>query len=176
MKASELINTAPSIKVYLDMDGVLADFFAGYQRINPVRSPGDIPPAKEDPTLGKLVCTNFYYTLPKYSTADALVNLVLQYVDHYNICSSPLRGDNENSELWKRKWIGMHLSPKPMDIVITGTKERYAVQANGTPNVLIDDKLTNINRWNAAGGIGLLYDANTNTPADLKPLLDRIFN
>jgi hypothetical protein len=176
MRAQEFIKATPSTEIYLDMDGVLADFFAGYRRVNPsVKSPEAIPKAGEDPTLAKLVGTDFYYRLPKYNTADLLVNTVLKYVDHYNICSSPLRGDYENSERWKRKWIAMYLSPKPRDILITHTKHHHAVNADGSPNILIDDKPSNISRWNAAGGIGILYDAAHNHPSMIDQALGKVF-
>jgi hypothetical protein len=97
--------------------------------------------------------------LPKFSTADSLVQLVLSYVPQYNICSSPLRGDHENSGKWKKVWIQKNLSPQPAEIIITGQKERYAVNADGSPNILIDDRSKNIEAWKAKGGIGIKYQA-----------------
>lgn len=177
MRAHEFTKQATAnTQIYLDMDGVLANFFAGYKKLNPsVRKPENIPKASEDPTLAKLVGTDFYYRLPKYNTADQLVQTVLKYVDHYNICSSPLRGDYANSEVWKRKWIGMHLSPKPRDILITHTKHHHAVNEDGSPNILIDDKPSNITRWNAAGGIGIFYNADVDTPAKVDAELRKVF-
>ena len=148
-------------KIYLDMDGVLADFFAEYAKLAGVTSGNyrDIPPAKADPTLDKMVGTDFFARLPKFPTADGLVKLVLQYVKTYNICSSPLRGDHKNSEHYKREWIAKHLNPQPAEIVITGQKERWAVNKDGSPNILIDDRGTNIVAWRARGGIGIKYQA-----------------
>jgi 5'(3')-deoxyribonucleotidase len=93
--------------VYVDMDGVLADFFAEYAKLAGVTSGSyrDIPPAKQDPTLDKMVGTDFFRKLPKFPTTDALVNLTLKYVKNYNICSSPLRNDYANSAKWKKVWI-----------------------------------------------------------------------
>jgi hypothetical protein len=149
-------------EVYLDMDGVLADFFAEYAVLAGLprgSSYRDIPPAKTDPTLNKMVGTDFFARLPKFPTADTLVNMVVGVFGHYHICSSPLRGDFENSEKNKRIWIAKHLSPQPRDIIITPRKERHAVQPDGTPNVLIDDRGDNISKWEAAGGIGIKYQA-----------------
>ena len=166
MKAQELIRATENTKIYLDMDGVLADFFHEYAKLAGV--PADkfgkhdyrsIPPAKEDPTLDKMVGTDFFYRLPKFTTADSLVQLVLSYVKQYNICSSPLRGDHANSGHWKQEWIKSNLSPQPHDVVITGTKERWAVNPDGSPNILIDDRGTNIQRWRGRGGIGIKYQA-----------------
>lgn len=143
------------------MDGVLADFFYAYAQLAGIKSGKyrDIPPAKQDPTLDKMVGTDFFRTLPKFPTADALVKMVLNYVPYYNICSSPLRGDFKNSEHWKKVWIKENLIPQPREIEITGMKEQHAVNADGTPNILIDDKGSNIERWRAKGGIGIKYQA-----------------
>ena len=166
MRANELIKATPATKIYLDMDGVIADFFHEYAKLAgvPANEFGkhdyrSIPPAKEDPTLDKMIGTDFFYRLPKILTADELVNMVLEYVDTYDICSSPLRGDFENSAHWKREWIKANLNPQPEDIVITGTKETYAVNRDGSPNILIDDRRVNIERWRAKGGIGIKYQA-----------------
>ncbi len=161
MKAQELIRATENTKIYLDMDGVLADFFAEYAKLAGVTSGNyrDIPPASQDPTLDKMIGTDFFFRLPKFSTADSLIQLVLSYVPYYNICSSPLRGDHENSGRWKRVWIKRHLSPQPRDIIITGMKERHAVNPDGSPNILIDDRGSNILKWQARGGIGIKYQA-----------------
>ena len=148
-------------EVYLDMDGVLADFFTEYAKLAGIKNGNyrDIPPAKTDPTLQKMVGTDFFGRLPKFPSADSLVNLVVKMFGHYHICSSPLRGDHENAEHWKKVWIEEHLNPQPVDIVITPNKAKWAKQADGTPNILIDDRGSNISAWEAKGGIGIKYQA-----------------
>src|SRR6056300_1069808 len=106
-----------------------------------------------------MVGTDFFSKLPKFPTADTLVKLVLRYVDHYNICSSPLRGDAQHSGEQKKIWLKQNLNPQPKDVIITSIKERHAVQPDGTPNILIDDRGTNIVAWRANGGIGIKYQA-----------------
>jgi hypothetical protein len=146
--------------VYLDMDGVLADFAAGYnERFGTNYQDGELPVPKEDPNLAKLQGSDFFSTLPKFDSADALVGMVTRIFGSYKICSSPLRGDLENSKANKTLWLQQHLRPQPGEIVITGRKEKYAVQPDGTPNILIDDKEDNISKWNEAGGIGIHYAA-----------------
>jgi 5'(3')-deoxyribonucleotidase len=160
MRFSEIVQTNKP-EVYLDMDGVLADFVYGYNKVagTDIKSQWDLPKAKQDPVLAKIAGTDFFQTLPKFSSADKLVDLVIQKFGHYNICSSPLRNDYENSEKHKTIWLQKHLNPQPKNIIITPRKEKYAVQADGTPNILIDDKAENIQRWQAQGGIGILYNA-----------------
>lgn len=148
-------------EVYLDMDGVLADFFTEYAKLAGVSSGNyrDIPPAKTDPTLDKMVGTDFFYRLPKFPSADNLVSTIVDLFGHYHICSSPLRGDHAGSEKWKKAWIKENLNPQPVDIIITPNKAKYAVQADGTPNILIDDRGSNISGWEAKGGVGIKYQA-----------------
>ena len=148
-------------EVYLDMDGVLADFFTEYAKLAGVKTGSyrDIPPAKTDPTLQKMVGTDFFARLPKCPNADQVVHMTVKLYGRYHICSSPLRGDHENSEAQKKVWIQKNLKPAPVDIVITPNKAKWAKQADGTPNILIDDRGSNISAWEAAGGIGIKYQA-----------------
>jgi len=164
-------------EIYLDMDGVLADFFAEYAKLAGVTTGSyrDIPPAKVDPTLDKMIGTDFFARLPMFKTVPQLLKLVLSYTDHYNICSSPLRGDNKNSEKHKRVWISKHLNPLPKDIIITGRKPKWATQPDGTPNILIDDRGKNIRDWIAAGGYGIKYQADEDSLETVKMGLDRFF-
>jgi hypothetical protein len=169
MRIREIIKeeTQPASKsqVYLDMDGVLADFFAEYAVLAGLprgSSYRDIPAAKTDPTLNKMIGTDFFARLPKFSSADSLVDMVVRIFGGYSICSSPLRGDHANSEAQKKVWIQQHLDPQPRDIIITPNKAKYAVQPDGTPNILIDDRGSNITSWEAAGGVGIKYQADEN--------------
>jgi 5'(3')-deoxyribonucleotidase len=152
-------------EVYLDMDGVIADFFAEYAKLAGVENGNyrDIPPAKVDPTLDKMIGTDFFARLPKFSTADALVSIIVKTFGGYHICSSPLRGDHANSEKQKRIWIQHNLKQAPTNIIITPNKAKYAVQADGTPNILIDDRGSNISAWEAKGGVGIKYQADEDT-------------
>jgi 5'(3')-deoxyribonucleotidase len=182
MRSNELIRATPNTKIYLDMDGVLADFFHEYAKLAGVppnkfgkHDYRSIPPAKTDPTLDKMIGTDFFHRLPKFSTADSLVKLVLGYVKSYDICSSPLRGDHANSGHWKREWIKENLNPQPAEIVITGQKEHYAVNADGSPNILIDDRGANIERWRSRGGIGIKYQADEDSLTIVKQGLTRVY-
>jgi len=163
MKSSDFLSGS---KVYLDMDGVLCDFFEEYARLagNPKDGSGrynyrNIPAAKTDPTLNKMVGTDFFYRLPKFPTTDALVAMVVKVFGSYNICSSPLRGDHENSAVQKRRWLKDNLAVQPQEVIITPQKQKYAIQPDGTPNILIDDRGSNITAWEAAGGVGIKYQA-----------------
>jgi hypothetical protein len=107
--------------------------------------------------------------LPKFPTADKLLDIVVDAAGSYNICSSPLRGDHEGSAKYKNIWIKKHLNPQPKHIFIVANKAKYAKNSNGMPNVLIDDRGSNISAWEAAGGIGIKYQADEDS---LKIILD----
>lgn len=175
MRAKEIMSKGKPT-VYLDMDGVLADFFAGYASVAGMPAGSthkDIPAAKNDPTLQKIQGTDFFARLPKYASADALVSMVVSQFGSYSICSSPLRDDHENSEKWKRVWIQQHLSPQPREIVITSQKQKFALQPDGTPNILIDDRGANIVAWEAKGGIGIKYQADEDSLSVVAAGLER---
>lgn len=170
MRASDL-NLPEGMEVYVDMDGVVADFFTEYAKLAGVTHGNyrDIPPAKVDPTLDKMVGTDFFARLPKFPTADRLLQIVVDAAGSYNICSSPLRGDHEGSAKYKNIWIKKHLNPQPKQIHIVANKAKYAKSSNGMPNVLIDDRGSNISAWEAAGGIGIKYQADEDS---LKVILE----
>ena len=150
--------------VYLYMDGVLADFFGGIEKLYGVQHWKELTSDRtkdlKTEVIKKITGTNFFETLPKFNTADALIKLVQDFTGGvYSINTSPLRGDNKNSAYYKKIWIGKHL-PKPQEIIVTGRKESYAMNKNNKPNILIDDRPINIQRWTGRGGYGILYQAN----------------
>ena len=99
----------------------------------------------------------FWLKLPLLPQAKSLLALIKKVKGSYNICSSPL-ADDPRSEPHKREWIKKNLSFfPPKQVIITTNKSKYATQADGTPNILIDDFGKNVNAWEAAGGEGFKY-------------------
>ena len=147
--------------VFVDMDGVIADFFTQYAKKAGVPDGNyrKIPRNKISPTLNSMIGTDFFNTLPKIATADRLIDIVVKYTGgDYSILSSPLRGDKNNSARWKKVWLAREMNIQPRQVIITSRKETYAV-SNGVSNILIDDRGANIEKWNAAGGYGIKYQA-----------------
>ena len=70
-----------------------------------------------------------------------------------------MRNDYANSAKWKLAWIKENLTPQPAEIFITPNKEQHAVNTDGSPNILIDDRGVNIVAWRSRGGIGIKYQA-----------------
>jgi len=151
--------------VYLDMDGVLADFFGGVEKLYGVSHWKELTADKtkdlKKEVIDRITGTDFFATLPKFPTADGLIDMVKKFTGGtFSINTSPLRGDHENSGKYKKVWISNNIET-PAEIIVTGRKETYAKdKASGTPNILIDDRPVNIQKWQAAGGYGILYQAN----------------
>ena len=147
--------------VYVDMDGVIADFFGGLAEFTGVDHWKSIQ--NKEATIATLKGTDFFYELDQFPTTHRLIDFVKEISNgDWGICSSPLRGDRDNSAYWKRRWLECYeLMPTIDRLIFTGTKEKYAwSMLDGLPNILIDDKPENIKRWNDAGGIGIRYQAN----------------
>ena len=143
-------------EVYVDMDGVLADFFGEWAKLDGKDHYKDIDNKEAKLYLVKEY-PDYWINLPVLPNAGKLMGYIKKNFGHYKICSSPLAGD-PNCEPQKRAWIKKHLSNFPPDqVIITENKAAYATQADGTPNILIDDFGKNIAGWNAAGGIGIKH-------------------
>jgi 5'(3')-deoxyribonucleotidase len=151
--------------IYLDMDGVIADFFGGIEALYNVDHWKSIK--DKEKIFVDLRDTDFFYTLETFENTTRLVdhiqNVAQQNKLRWGICSSPLRGDNYNSAYWKRRWLESNLLvPDDLgDMIFTQNKHKYTKDpVDRRPNILIDDKPENIERFNAAGGIGIRFQAN----------------
>ena len=156
------------MKLYLDMDGVIADFFGGLEKKYNTKHWKQIPKLEE--SIIALQGTDFFNTLELYPSSMELVKFVQNLVgDDWGICSSPLRGDRDNSAYWKRVWLQRHgWMPEVENCIFTSNKHKYAInRLTGEPNILVDDKQDNIIRWRTAGGIGIRYQADEDDVFDL---------
>lgn len=139
------------------MDGVLADMFGevakreGAPHWRKARKIKDrIDQVAKDP--------GFFDELDPLPNAYNLLNGVTNLAGKFSILSSPLMSKVEQSTEDKTDWIENHIGKYPVESVLFDhEKHKYARQADGTPNILIDDWDTNIKLWEANGGIGILY-------------------
>ena len=159
--------------LYLDMDGVIADFFTAFANKFNKEHWKEIP--DKERSILELQKTDFFNTLEKFPTSDALVEFARSTGD-WGICSSPLRGDYDNSSYWKRVWLTrMGYLPDIDKLIFTGTKQHYAIDKfDGTPNILVDDKPSNIDSWIKKGGIGIRYQADEDSLDDLQKKLKKV--
>ena len=144
--------------IYLDMDGVLADFFGAFAKFSGVEHWKHIDQRKLQDVLDKITGSDFFAKLPKTKTCDNIIKMAIDFAGSYSILSSPLRGDISNSSKHKQTWVTNNLSPQPRETIIVRDKALYAA-ANGVQNILIDDRGSNIYKWQQAGGYGIKYQA-----------------
>lgn len=169
---SDPSNTGGKPKVFVDMDGVIANFYAGMSKLTGHPEPRAMQDLESE--VRKLAGTDFFYQLPKYEQAEEL----LAYIDKmtggdWYILSSPLSNDKEASAEYKKAWIRDKLDHKPRGAYFTGQKEQFATQADGTPNILIDDYPGYLTKWRAKGGIGVQYKGHVGNIEDVKATLDQ---
>jgi 5'-nucleotidase len=147
---------ADKTEVYIDMDGVLADFFSAWEDLMGVDHYKKIDNI-ENALQAIRDKDNFWLNLEPTPNAGKLLALVKELKGDYNILSAPLAGD-PRAEKHKKMWVAKHLKQfPPKNVIITTDKENYAKQSDGTPNILIDDFGQNIAKWNQAGGIGIKH-------------------
>jgi hypothetical protein len=156
--------------IYLDMDGVIADFFGAIANRFGVDHWKTIQ--DREIAFASLANTNFFDTIPCFFDRETNLSAhIVEHVKHFafdneigwGICSSPMRGDTNNSAYWKRIWLErMNFAPPLVEnMVFTSNKHKYATsRLDYRPNILIDDKPENIHRWEQAGGIGIRFQCN----------------
>ena len=157
--------------IYLDMDGVIADFFGGVAKHYGVDHWKSIQ--HREVAFAELANTEFFNELPCFydDNGREISGQIVQHVKQvawqeeiaWGICSSPMRGDEFNSAYWKRVWLNrMGFMPDLVEnCVFTSNKHKYAMsKIDYRPNILIDDKPENIHRWEKAGGIGIRFQCN----------------
>jgi hypothetical protein len=164
--------------IYLDMDGVIADFFGGVEQMYGVKHWKELTSVKtggelKQEVIDRITGSDFFSTLPKFPTADDLIALIKSATGgHFSILTSPLIGDHENSAAQKKVWIAKNIE-RPDEVIVSGRKEKWAKQKDGTPNILIDDRPVNIERWESKGGFGILYQANKDSIIKVQQGLNR---
>jgi hypothetical protein len=160
MRAQEFENKP---HLYLDMDGVQADFFTQWARLHDKRSYKDIGDraAREASIVelnarGPEFVYKFFATLPPLHGGLELVSWVKRNHIPFTVLSAPLRGNEQASIDGKKFWLDKYNPGTSSSAIFTGEKFHYA-RRGGQSNVLVDDFKKYIGAWRAAGGIGILY-------------------
>ena len=161
-------------KIFLDMDGVIADFFGETAKLCSKKHYKELTHDDIFNLMESLPNIDDYFAkLPVFKSNIVLLKRVLDVAGCYYICSSPLQDEtepedskrnlffNRQSMIGKMLWIHNNLTPQPERICFSQDKwkDAPAVEKDGTINVLIDDKKSNIEAWEKAGGIGIKFQA-----------------
>lgn len=148
-------------QLFLDLDGVLADFDAGAEALL------KMPPATFQERYGpgafwkKLASApDFYGSLPLLSDAHELVDAV-KHVDPIILTGLPI---GKWAEPQKRAWVERHF---PGLQVIT-TQARYKSKYCSPGDVLVDDRERYADDWRAAGGVFITHVSAAESLAELR--------
>tara|TARA_R100001015_G_C4620538_1_gene177502 strand:+ start:1244 stop:1789 length:546 start_codon:yes stop_codon:yes gene_type:complete len=141
----------PPYKIYCDMDGVLTNFESRFEHFT-----GKSPKQYEKEfgleqfwhLIDSKIGVRFWVGMDWMPQGKELWSFISPYSP--SLLTSPSR-DN-TSRLGKNLWVKNNLNPKPKVIfAYSKDKQRYADENS----ILIDDKKSNINEWNAQGGIAI---------------------
>ena len=144
--------------IYLDMDGVVADFDGYAEPIVGYCTPGG---KRYDDADWRKISANerLYLTLDKCPNADVLVDAVRKIAADYNydirFLTAIPRQNNVPWVFWdKIQWCGLHYPHIPVFLGPYSHDKQVHCRAG---DILIDDRDSNIDEWNSAGGIGILH-------------------
>jgi 5'(3')-deoxyribonucleotidase len=164
MKISELLledaeDTGSEPIVYVDMDGVLADLYNYAAELYDVEHYNHMTPEQWESFFKDSDAYHLFRDIEPFPTANQLLQIVKKFAGGYTILSSPLSFDKAGSIRGKREWLSKNITVSPDEVIFEHDKYKYAVQPDGTPNILIDDYGVNIRKWRDAGGIAIKYQA-----------------
>jgi phosphoglycolate phosphatase-like HAD superfamily hydrolase len=155
--------------IYIDMDGVIADFSKRYKEKFRV-TPEETRSNKEfNGYFKKFIDDAEFSTLDLMSDAEELLQFLHELDVHKEILSSTARPENHGMIApQKQMWLLKHNIHYKANLVPgKSLKYKYA-----TPNsIIIDDTQSVIDDWNKAGGIGILHTDAKSTIAILKMYL-----
>ena len=160
MELGRLREEESEYKVYLDMDGVLADFDQRFRDISGME-PRDFENKYGTKAFWNLIDeenkVKFWVGIPTMPGAADLVDAVKNY--DYELLTSP--SAKKQSYLGKILWVKNHIGsvfPSKPRINFKKAKEKHLVKPQlAKTDILIDDREDTIGRWNAAGGTGIIY-------------------
>jgi len=144
------------------MDGVQADFFKAWQKLEGVDDYKDIE--KPEDSIERMARKGPDYIYRFFRDLDTLrgglrvIDWLKAHDIPYTILSAPLRYEHEASIKGKKEWLDKHHAGTSESAIFASNKSKYATDSKGRPNVLIDDFGKNIAPWDKAGGIGIKHD------------------
>lgn len=139
------------MKIFLDVDGVLADFDAGAKKEFGIDLSEENPPRLPYDKLGH----DFYGNLPELKNAKEVIKMAKFFDPTYYY----LTGTVSNSGCYSGKfeWLKRITKKDPRKrLILCESNNKYLLA--GKDRILVDDREKNILGWRAAGGIGILYN------------------
>ena len=159
--------------IYLDMDGVVADFDKRFNDLSGMM-PQDYVNKNGLKAFWDLIDEKhkvaFWRGIELMPGAEQLVNYVEQHPFEMLTAPSIKKQSIIGKGLWIKDKVGTLYSSKPK-VTYRSAKQKHTVKPNLTKfDILIDDKGSTIDNWNAAGGTAILYQNADQVINDLKKL------
>lgn len=160
-------------KIYVDMDGVIADFDQRFKNLSGMSA---VEYKNKNGTqafwdfIDEENKIKFWVGIPPMEGASELISFVSNY--DYEILTAPSIKDQ--SRLGKNLWVKNHVGkifPTKPKVNFRYSKEKHKIKPSLTSfDILIDDRASIIDNWNAAGGNGILHTSAPQTISKLKKL------
>lgn len=151
--------------IYQDLDGCLGNFDNQFQKYSNGISCNDYVDQFGRNEFWEVINKagyKFWSEIKWLSDGKQLWN----YISKYNPIILTAPSYDKSSEIGKKEWMEKHLPGVEMILCYAKDKKQYA----SPTSILIDDSESNINEWNNAGGIGILYTTTSQTIKELKKL------
>lgn len=165
MKITEILleeteNKMPHL--FLDMDGVQADFFGAWSKRSGVDHWKAI--ADKEAEINQLAHSSakdvydFFYNLQPLSGGMKVISWLRNNQIPYTVLSAPLRGPYKDASVQAKKdWLNKYHPGSAGNAIFTDQKYKHAMDG-GRPNVLVDDFGKYLNAWENAGGIAIKHE------------------
>ena len=157
-------------RIFLDMDGVLADFLKGVSEELGIKVTNDEAGHRVyDKNKAELTAKHIFRNLEPMSDMWKLLGFVNNLGIHTEVLSAAGSVNREIVVNDKIGWVKEHVHPY---WITTCTFNGSQKAAFAHPKaVLIDDREKSIKQWENAGGIGILHTSAENTIKELKEIL-----
>ncbi len=154
--------------LYLDMDGVQADFFGAWADKHGVSHWKAIDNKENEIELlansTPEQVYSFFRNLKPLPGGMEIIKWVQEHNIPYTVLSAPLRGPYADaSKQAKKDWLDEHHHGSSDNAIFTSQKQKYAVK-DDVPNVLVDDFGPYIKKWTDAGGIPVKHEDESEVP------------
>lgn len=136
-------------KLYLDLDGVMADFDGHFEKLF-----GKTTSSVDDDEMWRMIREEetFFDSVPPCKLAISFFRWI-EHLDPIVLTAAPKTFYQVGAQQ-KKNWVKRHLSEDVMVLPIHGGKNKHLFM-HKPGDVLVDDFEKNIELWRAAGGIGV---------------------
>lgn len=181
MRINEILKEDKDKKMphlFLDMDGVQADFFGAWSKKSGVDHWKAIN--NKEAEIDELANSSakevydFFYNLEPLSGGMEVIRWLRQNKIPYTVLSAPLRGPYMKASIQAKKdWLDKYHPGSSGNAIFTGEKYKHAMDG-GRPNVLVDDFGKYLYYWGQHGGIAVKHEDQHEDSATGKHTIEKL--